>query len=220
MFDWDQIATIFLDMDGTLLDLHFDNYFWLEYVPIKYSEQHGLGLDEAKQELFSRYKAIEGTLDWYCIDYWSEQLALDIRRLKHEVAHKISVHPYAEEFLQAARQAGKRLLLVTNAHGESVTLKLARTGLVKHFDRIIVSHDVGEPKENLRFWALVAQRESFEADKALLVDDNLQVLKAAAAYGIAYLLAVQRPDTRKGQIDAGEFLAIDHLGELLPIAGG
>ena len=26
MINWQQIDTVFLDMDGTLLDLHFDNY--------------------------------------------------------------------------------------------------------------------------------------------------------------------------------------------------
>ena len=30
MVEWSKIDTVFFDMDGTLLDLHFDNYFWLE----------------------------------------------------------------------------------------------------------------------------------------------------------------------------------------------
>ena len=34
--DWRAIDTVLLDMDGTLLDLRFDNYFWLELVPRKY----------------------------------------------------------------------------------------------------------------------------------------------------------------------------------------
>ena len=40
--DWENIETVLLDMDGTLLDLHFDNHFWLQHVPVCYAEKHGL----------------------------------------------------------------------------------------------------------------------------------------------------------------------------------
>ena len=31
--DWSCIEVVCLDMDGTVLDLHFDNLFWLEVLP-------------------------------------------------------------------------------------------------------------------------------------------------------------------------------------------
>lgn len=51
MLDWTAIDTVLLDMDGTLLDLHFDNFFWLEYLPLRYAEQHSLPLPVAKARL-------------------------------------------------------------------------------------------------------------------------------------------------------------------------
>ncbi|MCP4043692.1 MAG: haloacid dehalogenase, partial [Gammaproteobacteria bacterium] len=35
VINWNSIHTVLLDMDGTLLDLHFDNQFWLEHVPLR-----------------------------------------------------------------------------------------------------------------------------------------------------------------------------------------
>ncbi|MDH3916294.1 MAG: haloacid dehalogenase, partial [Chromatiales bacterium] len=35
-YDWSTVDTVLLDMDGTLLDLRFDNYFWQELVPSRY----------------------------------------------------------------------------------------------------------------------------------------------------------------------------------------
>lgn len=216
MIDWREIDTVLLDMDGTLLDLHYDNHFWQVYVPEKYAERHGLPAEDAHAECFRRYNAKAGTLDWYCVDYWSEQLQLDIAALKEEVAHLIEVHPDVPEFLKAVRAAGKRVVLVTNAHHKSVSLKMQRTGLDVHFDVIYSSHSFGLAKENRGFWARLQAEELFDPRRALLVDDSLPVLRSARDYGIDHLLAIYRPDTRQPEKDVGEFVAIHRFGEIMP----
>src|SRR6185436_6630286 len=136
MIPWNHIDTVLLDMDGTLLDLHFDNHFWQEHVPRRYAEKHGLTLAEAKALLQPRFARVAGTLDWYCLDYWTRELSLDIPLLKEEIDHLIAVHPHVENFLAAVRARGdKQLWLVTNAHGKALALKLRRTPIGKHFHR-------------------------------------------------------------------------------------
>ena len=68
--NWSAIDTLMLDMDGTLLDLHFDNYFWQHWVPVKYAEKHRLSVAEAREKLIPRFRALEGTMQWYCVDFW------------------------------------------------------------------------------------------------------------------------------------------------------
>jgi len=148
MLAWSDIDTLLLDLDGTLLDLHYDNHFWLEYVPRRYAEQHGLSEPAAREELLARYKRAEGTLDWYCVDYWTRELGLDIPQLKEEVDHLIAVHPHVVEFLHAVRALKKRIVLVTNAHGKAIAVKFRRTQLGGHFDRVVSSHDLRVPKEH------------------------------------------------------------------------
>jgi HAD superfamily hydrolase (TIGR01509 family) len=213
---WADLDTVLLDMDGTLLDLHYDNHFWQVYVPEKFAERHGLPRDEAHAECFRRYNAKAGTLAWYCVDYWSEQLELDIVQLKEELSHLIAVHPDVTEFLAALRAAGKRVALVTNAHRKSLNLKMARTGLAVHFDALHVSHDYGIAKEDPAFWAALRRGEPFDPERTLLVDDSLPVLRSARQYGIAHLCAVYRPDTRLPEKDVGEFAAIRRFSEITP----
>jgi len=214
---WSEIDTVLLDMDGTLLDLHYDNHFWQVYVPAKFAERHGLSVDEARTECFRRYDKQAGTLNWYCVDYWSEQLQLDIVRLKEELAHLIAVQPDVPEFLVELRRAGKRAVLVTNAHPKALTLKMQRTGLDVHFDAIHSSHTYGVAKENPLFWQLLRRAEAFDPGASLLIDDSLPVLRVARVYGVAHLLAVYQPDTRQPERDVGEFWAIRRFRELMPV---
>lgn len=215
---WPDVDTVLLDMDGTLLDLHYDNYFWQVYVPGKFAERHGLPYAEAHAECFRRYNAKAGTLDWYCVDYWTEQLELDIVRLKEEVAHLIAVHPDVREFLVQLRTAGKRVVLVTNAHRKALSLKMLRTGLEVHFDAMHVSHEYGLAKEEPRFWAALQAREPFDPARTLLIDDSLPVLRSARQAGIRHLLAVYKPDTRQPEKDVAEFMALRRFAEVMPIA--
>ena len=214
MFPWHEIDTLLLDMDGTLLDLHFDNHFWSEHVPLRYGQRNALSLAQAKAELFPRFQAVEGTMDWYCVDYWSRELDLDIARLKAEVDHLIAVHPHVTEFLDAVRGSGKRTVLVTNAHAASLALKLEKTGLGGHLDAVVCAHDFGRPKEDPAFWPWLASRQPFRPERTLLIDDSLPILRAAQDAGIRHLLAVRRPDSQGPPRETEEFPAVESFAAL------
>lgn len=216
MVDWERVDTVLLDMDGTLLDLHFDNHFWQVHVPRRYGEKHGVSLEEAKEALFPRFRQAEGTLDWYCVDYWTRELGLDIALLKEEVNHLIAVHPHVIEFLDAVRAANKRLSLVTNAHSKSLALKLRQTEIGRHFDAVICAHDLGLPKEHPPFWSRLQALSPYAPERTLLIDDSLPVLRSARTYGIAQLLAVKQPDSKGPPKDHGEFDAITSFREIWP----
>lgn len=214
--DWPRIHTVFMDMDGTLLDLHFDNHFWLEHVPLRFAERHGLTTEAARAQLLPRFRAMEGSLQWYCLDHWARELDMDILALKREVQHLIQVLPHVEEFLIKLRSSGKRLLLITNAHSDALTLKMQRTQLESHFDAIVSSHSVGIPKENLGIWQSLRKLEDFDPAKSLLLDDSLPVLRAARDYGIGNLIAMRRPDSRQPPREIGEFPSVETLAEVMP----
>ncbi len=215
MPDWNTIDTVLLDMDGTLLDLNFDNYFWQEHVPIRYAEKHSLEVHEAKATLRPRFREAEGTIEWYCVDYWSRILGLDIARLKAEVEHLIAVHPHVVDFLGMLEQKNIRRVLVTNAHQKSLMLKLDHTGIQQHLDQIICAHEYGVPKEDIRFWDKLKADVTFDKTRSLLVDDSLPVLRSAQAYGIAYLLAVRKPDSQNPEKDVEEFQAIYDFSDII-----
>ncbi|KAA0876192.1 GMP/IMP nucleotidase [Nitrincola tapanii] len=214
--DWHKIDTLLLDMDGTLLDLHFDSYFWLEFLPERYAQAHALPQDEARRWLHQRIQQEQGTLNWYCLDYWSEVLHLPIAQLKREVADKIGFRPHVEDFLEAVRAENIRTVIVTNAHRDSLSLKMEQTGLDRLVDLVICSHDFKAPKEDQAFWQFLQQVEPFNPQRTLLVDDSLAVLRSARDYGIRYLLSILQPDSQAPSREIDEFAAIHHFDEVMP----
>ncbi|MBK3750063.1 GMP/IMP nucleotidase [Stutzerimonas balearica] len=212
---WREIDTVLLDMDGTLLDLHFDNHFWLEFLPARYAERHGISQAMAELELGPLFNEHQGRLTWYCLDYWTRELDLPIREMKREIAHLIALRPAADTFLAALRQARKRVVLITNAHRDSLSLKLERVELAPWFDRLISSHDYGYPKEEAQFWHALKQDIAFEPGRTLFIDDSLPILRSAGRFGVAHLLAVREPDSRRGAKDTEEFAAVDDYRDLV-----
>jgi 5'-nucleotidase len=214
-FNWDDIAWVLLDMDGTLLDKHFDDYFWETLVPEEYARRRGLPLALARDLVFASYKAEEGTLNWTDIDFWSRQLELDIPALKESIRHLIEVHPDAEDFLRFLRAQGKKVALVTNAHYKTLSLKMDHTGLLGYFDEVISSFDLGAPKEDIRFWEILHERLAFDGGRTLLVDDNAEALAAAQQFGIKYPFFKAKSSSRQEAAAHPEFESIESFRELM-----
>jgi HAD superfamily hydrolase (TIGR01509 family) len=193
---WKQIETVLLDMDGTLLDLHFDNHFWLEHIPAKLAEKNAISLEQAKAQMAPEYQKVMGTIDWYCLDYWAERLDLDIVEAKREIQHLISMRDDTLPFLDALRDSGREVVLVTNAHPHSLSLKVEHTQLDDHIDTLISTHEFGVTKESQLLWQKLQQRLQFLSEKTLFVDDSIAILDSAKEFGIKHLLAVENPDSK------------------------
>lgn len=214
MLNWNEIDTVLLDMDGTLLDLHFDNHFWVEYLPRRYAEHHGQSVEWGKAEIYPLMAEKQGQLDWYCLDFWTRELGVPIVELKREIAHLISLRTDAESFLKALQHSGRQVILITNAHRDSLSLKMERVELMTYFQRLISSHDFGFPKEAQAFWYALQDEVPFDPERTLFIDDSLNILRSARDYGVAHLLAVRQPDSRGALRDTEEFDAVEDYSVL------
>ncbi len=141
-----------LDMDGTILDLAFDNYVWRQLVPERYATHNGLDYEIARERLYAKYASIQGDLEWYCLDHWSERLGFDVLGLHQEVHHRIEYLPGARAFLERVREMDVQVLLVTNSHPDTLHLKESTLGFSDCFDGLHSSHIYGHAKESQKFW--------------------------------------------------------------------
>lgn len=212
---WEAIDTVLLDMDGTLLDLRFDNYFWLEFLPERYAERHDLTLERSRAVLHSLLAGKQGTLDWYCTDFWTRELSLDIAGMKRELREHVRFLPGAEQFLRALRDKHVQVALVTNAHRDSLKVKATQTGLLNYFDVVFSSHSFGVPKEHPEFWRQLQSQLQFDPARTLFVDDSLSVLTAARRHGIGHVFAISRPDTTLGVREIQGFMSVEQVSHLL-----
>jgi len=213
--DWSAIDTVLLDMDGTLLDLRFDNWFWREHIPDRYALARGISADQARAVLRPKFRDTVGTMQWYCIDHWSRELELDVATIKHAARERLGFLPGAQEFLVRLAASGKRRILITNAHPTTLAIKNRHVDLERHFDASYSTHPFAAPKEDRAFWPRLRAAEPFEPERTLFVDDSLAVLDCARDYGIGWLRAVRCPDSSRPPQATGDYRAVDRIAELL-----
>lgn len=215
MKHWSDYETILLDMDGTILDLAYDNYFWRQLVPRCLARHRAKPQPDVSEALFAQYASLQGSLDWYCLDYWSRELGLDLRALKSASSHRVRFLPGAREFLEDVRRRGRRVVLVSNAHRYTLEVKKNITGMERWIGRFESSHDYGRPKESAEFWPALAAELGFDPAATLFVDDSPAVLAAAAEFGIGGVVGVRHPDSGESERPAPAPVSIRGLGELV-----
>ena len=213
--NWQNIDTVLLDMDGTLLDLHFDNFFWLQHLPKRYAEENNTSVDLVIDDLQQLMRENQGTLNWYCTDFWSRKLDLDIIELKHEISHLIGELPFVRPFLEALGLQNKQRVLATNAHRDSVAIKFALTGIESLLDSVISSHDYGQPKEDQRFWQRLQASVGFDPARTVFIDDSESILHSAQQFGIEHLLCIEQPDSQSEPRTSGAFPMINSFQQII-----
>ena len=212
---FDSRETLLLDLDGTLLDLAYDNHVWLEALPAAYAADKGVTVDEARRIVLGRIERLRGTMHWYCLDDWSRALDFDVMALKRANDRRIAWLDGAEAFLHRARLCGHRLVLVTNSTRPLLELKDARTRVLSHMDAAYSSQEFGAPKESQAFWQRFAQVERIDRRDSLLIDDSAPVLRAGLTFGLGAVIGLRRPDSGRPSRDLPGLPSAESVDELL-----
>ena len=212
---WDRIDDVLIDMDGTLLDRHFDNFFFEEELPRRYAAKEGLSFEASRERLMAMYRSVESELAWTDLDYWTRRIGIDVVAMHQELKHMIGFLPGAQDFLRAVRAKGKRITVLTNAHHTGVAVKSAKTGLDGYVDRIVDAFEVGYLKMRSEYWPACRKLVGFDPSRCLYVDDDEGCLVAAEQYGIAAIIHSAKSSSQLPPARSSNFASVEYLPVLL-----
>ena len=200
-----------IDLDGVILNLDYDNFFWQKHIPKVYAELHKISFKDAclvTKQIFN-YK--RKTKDWYDIDYWSNMLNVDIKKEKEDNIEKIDIMKGAVEFLESLVKKNKNLFLITNAHEKTLKIKLKKYNIKKYFKDIICSHQLSYIKEEIQFWYILKNKLNISFKNSVLIEDTLDNLIAAHSAGLENLIYISKEESKSRIINP---LTVKSLSDL------
>ncbi len=147
------------DLDGTLVKGQFGDMVWHDGIPKKYSEKHGVSLEEARSLILEEYASIgDANLLWYDVDYWLTRFGLTVsaHELLDTYVKHIETTPYALDVIHTLQER-YRLVIASNAARIFVEKELAYAGLGGYFDYVVsATSDFGMVKKEERFYHTLA----------------------------------------------------------------
>ncbi len=215
--EWKNIECVFLDMDGTLLDLNYDNFIWGTLFPERYGEIKGISLAQANDFLGEHMRKVRGTLQFYDLDHWQQLTGVNMHNMHLEALSLLRYRPGALAFLAWLADAGIKAVMATNAHHTSIRVKDQKTHICDAFDAIVSSHDFGYAKETDAFWHSLMAAHPHDPNRCVFIDDNKFVLDAAKRNNIGNLFIVDTPDSERPPRGNLSYPKFDRFDEIYPM---
>lgn len=183
-----------IDLDGVILDTKYDNYFWQTHIPKIYAKVHNISESDAINVTHTLFYYKKKTMEWYDINYWSNILSIDIaeEKLKKENMDKISLKKGSLEVLDKLKRTRKKLFLITNAHRDTLNIKLKKFDISKYFDDMICSHELGYVKEDIQFWHILRIKLQLDLKYSALIEDTFDNILSAHHAGLRNFVYISK----------------------------
>lgn len=132
------------------------------------------------------------------------------------IAPAITICPDAYETLQALRDKGYKVGLLTNGHTVSQQMKLSYTQVPQYMDEIIIGDQLPQPKPHPNAFIEMCRRVGVNTDQAVYVGDHI-INDVCGARG-AGLIPIWKPFCQSWPQDiTPPPFTIENLSDILPI---
>ena len=176
-------------------------------MPIEVAKAKNVTFDDAKAEVVSMGKTLEGTLPWYELSHWEKFFNIDLIKPALENVSLINFLPGAEKTLKRLSKKDIKLILLTNCDSRLLNVKSDSVPFLQYVDACQSSTDLGFIKEDKDYWNLIFKKFKIDPSASIFLDDNKSIIKMAKNCGIESAYHVLEPTSDQSVIYESNGLA-------------
>ena len=177
-------TAILSDLDGVILDQHYDRKFWQSWLPEHVANQTNQSIEKIQIEIQLKIDGQKGTLNWYDLNYWDDLLDVDCMEIIKEQEEKPSFLEGSLEALQELSTLKNPKHILTNGDPRLQEYKAEARNFLQFFDSIFYSMHAGYPKEKKEFWTLARHNLNLDFEDSIFIDDDFKVVTIAVKAGV------------------------------------
>ncbi|WP_313191458.1 HAD family phosphatase [Sphingobacterium sp.] len=204
------INAVLFDLDGTLIDSEY--FYFSNWAPILEND-YGLKIDF--DEWISNFAGhtlshnVKMLNEEYKLQVDEEDMWFATRsRYAKANMKNIRLMPHAKELLDAVKDAGKTIGLVTSSYQTTVDTVLGEHNLLKYFEFFVTREQVENPKPNPEPYLLAVNKLSIPKEEIVVVEDTSTGCTAAKTAGL-YCIAVTKQEVEKSRLTHADELLND-----------
>jgi putative hydrolase of the HAD superfamily len=192
-----KLKIISFDVDGTLVDLEYNNLVWFKEIPQLVAQKKKIGFEESIKLVQDEYNKLgEHNLNWYDIKYWISYFGLGIsyKKILEKYEPQIKIFP---DVVPTLKELKKDFILIsiTAMPREFLVPKMKK--LKKYFKYIFSSLSDFKEIKNSEIYLRICQKLKVKPEQVLHIGDHWEFDYLAAKKIGMKVLFLDRTNIKK-----------------------
>ncbi len=198
MIEKKELKIISFDVDGTLVDLEYNDLIWFKEIPELVAKKKKISFERSLKYVYEEYTKLgEHNLNWYDINYWVTYFGLKVspKKILEKYESQVKIFPEIIPLLEELKK-NFILIVITAMPREFLIPKMKK--LEKYFKFSFSALSDFKELKNSEIYSKISKALNVHPKQILHIGDHWEFDYLAASKAGMNAIYLDRSNTKKG----------------------